>query len=137
MKKVLSDELVSACRPVTELYPEQKCPPLVESGGSLSLEIVSIGKAAFPVEVAGDGTVGGGEHLQTSFRLSRNIARFRRRNGSCGFSALLFAQRPVTRRSQPLSFNPAPQDIPPERHWETHAEHHRQSNDNPGWSCAT
>jgi hypothetical protein len=78
----------------------------MESGGAAILECWSGCKVSFLVEMVVDGAVNRGEFLQNSLRgpsvrirRNRSIARSRRRNGWWEFSALLFFQRPTTRRS--------------------------------------
>ena len=95
--------------PVTVALCRTELAPLSESVSAVKLEVFSAVEVAFLIEMVVNGGMDGGEFLQASHARTRSIARSRRRNGSCEFSALLLSQRPVSCLSTlPMTFIAAP-----------------------------
>ena len=100
----------SLCFPYpTAVSGGEKAASLCESGGAGQLVVVSVLEMALRRKVVVDRAWTEANFCNVRMRRNRSIARSRRRNGRCEFSARLLSQRPISRSSpRPRSFSAAP-----------------------------
>ena len=104
-------QLVSDGRgnPQTALHLARDCQPLRKGCGALGFVVLPVDEVAFLVEIVWAEAGTELNFCSTFMRRSRNIARSRRRNGWCEFSARLLSQWLVgLARRLPIALRAAP-----------------------------